>query len=702
MAAAVSPAAHDDAGGGSRRQAIVVLATVSAFCAAVVFSLALTRNSLTIAAFWPANGILCVGLLNLRTMESRIGLAALCGAGNALIAVVFGDPWGISLAFAVLNVAEGVLACWTLMLLQRRRDLRSMPQSLVPFTLLIALSAPLLPSFGGASLFALTQDAPFWRTWLDWFASDALGLTITLPALMLFTEGQHPLAEGRSRIEIAGLFALLIVSTLYVFLQHHYPFLFIVFPILTLIAFRIGLAFSALAAVVVSVIAVLATIYGSGPIGLMVESTWLTKVHVLQIFIVFVFLTTLPVANALSERARLITLAEEAARSKSQFLANMSHELRTPLNSISGFTQLLLNRPDISLSIARDVGKIRDASAALLTIVDDVLDFTKLEEGRVVLQSRPFRLGRLIETCVTIMSSLSEARGIPIVPDISDIEGRWFIGDEARVQQILLNLLSNALKFTEVGAVTIFVHEVRSHGDVSTLRFSVSDTGIGIDADQRDRLFQRFIQIDGSATRKYSGAGLGLAICKQLVGLLQGTIGLESTPGQGSVFWFEIPLVADAGPALPNDIDAASPAPAPAEPRSILLVEDLELNREIAVAMLERAGHHVDVAENGIAALEAMRSSHYDVVLMDIHMPVMDGITATHQIRALAGQERDVPIIALTASVLPSEVARFYAAGMSGHVRKPIELADMLKEIERCAEGANAPGPLGTSSRRSA
>jgi signal transduction histidine kinase/ActR/RegA family two-component response regulator len=692
MLTASRPEPGKESNGNPTRSHLVLAATALAFLSAVAFSIALTRSGMPVAAFWPANGILCVGLLYLADARRRALLITICAIGNALISRFAGDPLGMSLAFAVLNVAEASLAYYSLRIIQRRGRLLSTTWSLIPFTFMTALGAPLLPVTVGAIMFAAAYGLPFWPLLSNWFASHALGLMITVPVLVLFSNPRQATANSHSPVEVIALFALLVVSTLYIFLQNQYPFLFVVFPVLTLIAFRIGPAFSALAALVVSLIALLATLAGTGPIGLMAGSSWLTKVHVLQIFVVFVFLTTLPVAYVLSERAKLIELAEAAARTKSEFLANMSHELRTPLNSIAGFTQLLLHGPELSDAVRTHILKIKNASRALITIVDDILDYTKLEEGRISLLPRAFQLGPLVQGCTSIISSLAEHRGIEIRTVIPpQLSVRWYMADESRLQQILLNLLSNAIKFTSEGNVTVAVDEASGPLDASALRFTVSDTGIGIKPRDCSSLFQRFNQIDNSATRRYGGSGLGLAICKQLVTLLGGEVGVESEFGKGSKFWFQVPL---AQIAPPTGSVQPETEPGFAISRSVLLVEDLDLNREIATAMLEQAGHHVSVAENGAEAVRAVQSHHHDIVLMDIHMPTMDGITAAREIRQLSCDARRIPIIAMTASVLPDEVARFYAAGMNGHIRKPVTSDDILTEMERCIAAADAAGPI--------
>ena len=375
--------------------------------------------------------------------------------------------------------------------------------------------------------------------------------------------------------------------------------------------------------------------------------------------------------------------AEAAARSKSDFLANMSHEIRTPLNSISGFTQLLLERQDLGGELRTQVGKIKSATAALITIVNDILDYSKLEEGKIKPSAKPFSPVQLARECVAMVESIADRRDLRIeILAEPDLAGRYFIGDPERLQQILLNLLSNGLKFTNEGFITLSIEEVEGGKNGAAVRFAVKDTGIGIRADQMAGLFQRFSQVDTSVSRHYGGTGLGLAICKALVTLMGGTIHLESEPGKGSTFYFYLPLQRATSDIIPQpeggkDFNEHSVA------RSILVVEDIELNQEVAVAMLERAGHHVDVAANGVEAIESVKAKRYDVILMDIQMPRMDGVTATKKIRAMANNIGAVPILAMTANVLPDEVERFIAAGMNGHICKPVDRAELIAEVDR-------------------
>lgn len=387
--------------------------------------------------------------------------------------------------------------------------------------------------------------------------------------------------------------------------------------------------------------------------------------------------------RAAAELLRAKEQAEAAAQSKSEFLANMSHELRTPINSISGFTQLLLQRTDLDCDVRDQVGKIKNAAAALISVVSDVLDYSRIEEGKTTLSLRAFSPPELIERCIHIMESIASVRHLRIEFSADrTLIGRYYLGDSNRIQQILLNLLSNAVKFTNEGSVSIKLETVPGESGEDLL-FSVTDTGIGIPADRMDRLFERFSQVDGSMSRRYGGAGLGLAICKRLVGLMGGKIGVESEPGVGSRFWFSLPL--SSAEAADTDVSPRASGQAGVHKRSILLVEDTELNREIVVAMLESLGHAVDSAADGEVAVRRAAEKAYDLILMDIQMPVMDGIAAAKAIRSSGGLNASTPIVAMTANVLPEQVARFYAAGMNCHVPKPIEFGELRDAVNRHA-----------------
>jgi PAS domain S-box-containing protein len=385
-------------------------------------------------------------------------------------------------------------------------------------------------------------------------------------------------------------------------------------------------------------------------------------------------------AKDLAEQA--LVRAEQANEEKSNFLATMSHEIRTPLNSVLGFTSLLLERPDFPADARRQLQLIQSSGSALLTVVNDVLDFSKIEAGQIDLDPHTFVLPDLIKDTVSIVEGAAAQKQVEISVDLPRGLYPAFVGDGDRVRQILLNFLNNAVKFTRKGYVRIGVDHLGRHAAGERLRFSVTDTGIGIPKDKQERLFRRFSQVDGSIRRKFGGTGLGLAICKHLVELMGGEIGVESEEGVGSTFWFDLTLPqgdmsdlkADAGPQEKI---------APSRRARILLVEDLDLNQELAVHILSRAGHVVEVASDGAEALQAVQRASYDMVLMDIQMPVMDGMTATARIRELSGPVQHIPIIAMTANVLPEQIARFKEAGMNDHVGKPFRPTELLDAVER-------------------
>ncbi len=385
------------------------------------------------------------------------------------------------------------------------------------------------------------------------------------------------------------------------------------------------------------------------------------------------------------ERARAI--AENAARIKADFVANMSHELRTPLTGILGIHDLLRTDPTLEPRHRRYLTLAQDAGRALLTIVNDVLDFSKIEAGQLSIEASRFDLETFVKSCRDFGQEDARRKSLEIV---SEVDGTpvSLLGDQNRLRQILLNLITNAIKFTERGRIVVAAHY---DPDRARLHVAVTDTGIGIAPDKVPSLFGRFTQADTSITRRYGGTGLGLAICKRLVELMDGEIGVRSEPGRGSTFWFELPLPVckQASAALPNPARSTRAH----QPRHVLLAEDNVVNQQIITAMIENDGHRVTVVGNGAAVVAGARSGEFDVILMDIQMPVMDGLSAARLIRKAEAAEnrRATPIIGLTANALSEEVARCREAGMDAHVAKPIDWTELFATLDRLAGPARSP-----------
>jgi signal transduction histidine kinase/CheY-like chemotaxis protein len=392
-------------------------------------------------------------------------------------------------------------------------------------------------------------------------------------------------------------------------------------------------------------------------------------------------------AKAVADRERELKAAKDIAENalaeaklannaKTDFLATMSHEIRTPLNGIIGYTERLLDET-LKPEQRRYAELIQVAGSALLTVANDVLDFSSIEADHVELRQEVFSLVSLINNTVSIVGSGAGKEGVPIRTvwdaDIPDI----LLGDEARLRQILLNLLNNAVKFTREGHITARV-EHRGHSDRGEIiRVSIIDTGIGIASDKRDRLFKRFSQVDRSIRREFGGTGLGLAISKRLIELMGGEIGVISEEGKGSTFWIEVALQRTGH--LVQQLEAKKFAAA--APACILLAEDIEINQELARTILVSAGHSVDIVTSGSDAIAAIQAKAFDLVLMDVQMPGMDGMTATRRIRALDHSGSRVPIIAMTANVLPQQIQQFKDAGMDDHVGKPVRRDDLLRKL---------------------
>jgi PAS domain S-box-containing protein len=385
-------------------------------------------------------------------------------------------------------------------------------------------------------------------------------------------------------------------------------------------------------------------------------------------------------ASEAAERARIE--AESASRAKTEFLATMSHEIRTPLTSISGFVDLLTRTGKLTRHQRRYVELVRTANAALMTIVNDILDFSKVEAGQLELEPRAFSPTSLVHDTAAIVQVIATAKNLLLQYSIDRDVPEWLMGDQARLRQVLLNLLNNAVKFTETGSVSVDVCKETASDGREMIRFSVIDTGAGIAAEHQHRLFKTFSQADSSVSRRHGGTGLGLAICKRLVEMMGGEIGVVSEIDKGTNMWFTACLPRASMPTQEPEVEFARQERG-AESARILIVDDVDTNREIAEAYLQDCGYSVDTVSSGAEAIQMLGGKPYDLVLMDIQMPVMDGTAATKRIRAMPTPIRDVPIIAMTGAVLPQQVRRFLEAGMNDHVGKPIERAKLYNNVRR-------------------
>ena len=662
---------------------------IAAYALSAYVSLEFLRAPNGGAAIYLSNAFLLSGLL-LLSKRWRIVCLLGCMIACASVAWLRGMPPAYAIGIGVIAGIACGAGAWLGRKVLPQASLKNLRQAIMILTLVIA-PASLISGLLSATWLFLSFGRPIFPQAFQWFCASFVGTSMILPTLLMLATRSTAPRPQRTRTETVGL-ALVVVTLLVLpFVGLNYLALMLAFPAANLLAMRIGPKATALTLTVVNLSAFAFPFLATGSLLHQVApSVGAAMVLGLQIYSVVVFYNGILTALAIDQQARTKRQLErrtamartaraealEASRAKTEFLATMSHEVRTPLNSILGFSQLLDRRDDLTFDARHQLGLIQRSGEALLSLVDDLLDFSKVEAGKLTLDPRPASLRAVTEDALAIVTPAAREKGLAVAMTVEGAEGHHLFDDQ-RLRQILLNFLNNAVKFTAVGRIDVRLSVRPAADGLDTVRIKVADTGVGIAPHALPRLFQRFTQADSSISRSYGGTGLGLSISKGLAELMGGRVGASSREGEGSAFWVEVTLprtaIADAVD-VPQEDETEIAA-------RILLVDDNAANRELGVSILEMLGCTVETAGDGREAIEAATLRRYDLILMDVHMPGIDGLAATRAIRQLPGAAARTPILAMTADVLPAQIERCRAAGMVDHISKPIKVERLYERL---------------------